>query len=381
MKTIKLREENHRGEVVILFEFIKDSELFEAVKKLDGTGWSSSLNGWIIPAGKFKLNTVFNALKPFAYIDYSALKKPSRPIEVKHVVKPPAKKDLPPLPKEMQGALNEFELWMRQMRYSPNTIHSYLEAIKTFSRFYADKSIWELGVEEVFQFNNEYILANSFSASYQNQIISAINQFYGRLDDSAMDLTELERPKKARRLPKVIAKADIQLMLAGVPNMKHKMALAWIYGLGLRRSELIKMELRDVDFKRMSVLVRNGKGQKDRILPMSDKLAAGMNTYIQLFNPEKYLFEGQITGKPYSTTSLEKIFHKYLAKVLKNHNFTLHSLRHSFGTHLLEAGVDLRYIQELMGHKSSKTTELYTWVSMKNLKNIKNPTDDFDLTI
>ena len=121
------------------------------------------------------------------------------------------------------------------------------------------------------------------------------------------------------------------------------------------------------------------KGQKDRILPVSEKLLKLIQQYLAALKPEKYLIEGQNKGEPYSTTSLENIFHKYLGFVIKNHNFTLHCLRHSYATHLLEAGTDLRYIQELLGHKSSKTTEIYTHVSMKILKNIKNPLDDFGL--
>lgn len=167
-------------------------------------------------------------------------------------------------------------------------------------------------------------------------------------------------------------------MLAGIPNIKHKAALAMVYGCGLRRNELLQLRPGDIDYERQSITIRNGKGQKDRVLPLPGKLRKLLTNYIQTTKPKIYLFEGQTAGEPYSATSLAKIFHNYLGNVLKNHSFTLHCLRHSYATHLLEAGTDLRYIQELLGHKNSKTTEIYTWVSMRNLKNIKNPTDDFD---
>ena len=123
----------------------------------------------------------------------------------------------------------------------------------------------------------------------------------------------------------------------------------------------------------------DGKGRKDRVLPISDKLLEQIKKYYFAYKPEVYLIAGQYKGEPYSETSLEKIFHNYLGTVIKNHTFTLHCLRHSYATHLLESGTDLRYIQELLGHKSSRTTEIYTHVSMKSLQNIKNRTDDFDL--
>lgn len=180
-------------------------------------------------------------------------------------------------------------------------------------------------------------------------------------------------------MPKVIAKEIVEKMLTGIPNFKHKTALALIYSCGLRRSELINLQLRHLDSKRKTLTIINGKGQKDRVLPLSDKIMDMIIRYYKMYKPVIYLIEGQYKGEKYSETSLENIFHKYLGKVLKNHNFTLHCLRHSYATHLLESGVNLRYIQELLGHKSSKTTEIYTWVIMSGLQKIKNPADDFDL--
>ncbi len=126
-------------------------------------------------------------------------------------------------------------------------------------------------------------------------------------------------------------------------------------------------------------MILNAKGKKDRDLPLPKKLKALLTIYYKQVRPHVWLIEGQEPGMPYSATSLSNIFHKYLERVIKNHNFTLHSLRHSYATHLLDMGVDLRIIQELLGHKSSRTTEIYTHVSMKSLKNVKNPLDGFDL--
>ena len=180
-------------------------------------------------------------------------------------------------------------------------------------------------------------------------------------------------------MPKVIPIEDVQTFLAGIPNIKHKTALSTIYSLGLRRGELLNLKLEDIDFKRDTVKILNAKGKKDRDLPLPGKLKELLNLYYKQFRPRIWLIEGQKPGISYSPSSLENIFHKYLERVIKNHNFTLHSLRHSYATHLLDMGVDLRIIQELLGHKSSRTTEIYTHVSMKNLRNVKNPMDGFEI--
>jgi len=170
----------------------------------------------------------------------------------------------------------------------------------------------------------------------------------------------------------------VQKMLAGIANIKHKTALTTIYSLGLRRSELIQLKLTDISFKRDVVEIINAKGKKDRDLPLPKKLKELITTYYRQEKPLAWLIEGQKPGKPYSATSLENIFKNNMAKVMKSNNFTLHSLRHSYATHMMDMGVDLRIIQELLGHKSSRTTEIYTHVSMRNLKNVKNPLDGFD---
>ena len=168
-------------------------------------------------------------------------------------------------------------------------------------------------------------------------------------------------------------------MLQGITNLKHKTALTLIYSLGLRRGELLNIKLTDLSSHTLTLTVRDAKGRKDRTLPIPSKLMRLIISYYRAYKPAVYLFESDKPGKKYSPSSLRNIFHRNLGKVRKNHNFTLHCLRHSFATHLLEGGTDLRYIQEMLGHKSSKTTEIYTHVSAQSLKNIKNPIEDFDI--
>lgn len=272
-----------------------------------------------------------------------------------------------------------FEAWLKSSRYSTRTIEVYLNAINVFLNYFADKDPGDITNSDLVLFNRNYILKRGYSASYQNQVINAIKLYYQKIEKRQLSIEEIERPRKYRPLPKVISKQVVEQMLVSIPNFKHKTALTLVYACGLRRSEILNLKLVDLDSKRKTLTVINGKGQKDRVLPLSDKLMNMIIRYYKMYRPKKYLIEGQSPGEQYSETSIENIFHKYLGKIIKNHSFTLHCLRHSYATHLLEAGVSLRYIQELLGHKSSKTTEIYTWVSMTGLQKIKNPTDDFDL--
>jgi site-specific recombinase XerD len=168
-------------------------------------------------------------------------------------------------------------------------------------------------------------------------------------------------------------------MFKKITNLKHKTALMLIYSLGLRRGELLNLKLTDLSSHDKTVVIRNAKGNKDRVLPVPNKVMDLVIKYYKAYKPKTWLFEGPEPGKQYSATSLANIFKKNLAKVQKNHNFSLHHLRHSFATHSMEAGTDARFIQEILGHKSLKTTQIYTHVTTKSLRNLSNPTDDFDI--
>ena len=281
--------------------------------------------------------------------------------------------------REIEHRLSFFETWLRNQRYSEKTIVTYVKAIKIFFQFFKSKLPEQITISDFHCFNNGYIIKYGYSASYQNQVINAIKLFYLKVEQRELNIDLIERPRKYRPLPKVIPKEVIQKMLTSIPNLKHKTALALIYSCGLRRGELLNLKLCHLDSKRRTLSVINGKGQKDRVLPVSEKMMQIIIKYYKMYKPTVYLIEGQVKGQKYSETSLENIFHKYLGMIYKDHKFTLHCLRHSYATHLLESGVNLRYIQELLGHKSCKTTEIYTHVSTHSLSTIRNPIDDFDL--
>jgi len=359
-------------------------KFIQLIRGISGATWESTQKAWLIDNRPANLREVFRLFRGLALVDASAIfNKGAQPeaTEPPKTKKADLKKTGPlPLPDEKTaGEILKFKYWMREKRYSENSILTYIKGLNVFFGFFRGRPIHKISSRDLAHFNQEHIIKHGLSATYQNQVINAVKLFYKRMRDHEMKVEEIDRPMRSKRLPKVIAKQDVQKMLTRIPNLKHKTALSLIYACGLRRSEIINLKLVHLDSKRMTLTVIDGKGRKDRILPLSEKLLNLIIRYYKVYHPIEYLIEGQKAGTRYSETSLEKIFHKYYGLIQKNHNFTLHCLRHSFATHLLEAGTDLRYIQELLGHKSSKTTEIYTWVSMKNLRNIKNPTDDFDL--
>ncbi len=377
----------HRGKRKLALRFPYNKKYIELVKTIDGAVWSQAISAWLIGNHPENMRSVFRIFKGVAEVDASAVfkKKPeghTSPGDGQGsagISKNEERKKLPPPDVKVAGEILKFKYWMRQRRYSENSIRSYLQVLNVFFGYYHDRPLHKISKRDVLSFNQDYIIKYGLSVSYQNHFVNALKLFYRRMQDHNMMVEELERPKRAKHLPKVIPKENIRSMLSSIANLKHKTALSLIYGCGLRRSELIHLKLSNLDSKRMTLTVVDGKGRKDRVLPLSKGLLDLITRYYKAYRPMVYLIEGQSAGQAYSETSLEKIFHKYYGHIQKTHTFTLHCLRHSFATHLLEAGTDLRYIQELLGHKCSKTTEIYTWVSMKDLHKIKNPTDDFEL--
>jgi integrase/recombinase XerD len=186
----------------------------------------------------------------------------------------------------------------------------------------------------------------------------------------------LHRPKKEKTLPNVLSKEEVKMILEAHTNIKHKVMLSLIYSCGLRRSELLNLKPSDIDSKRGIVIIRKAKGKKDRIAPLSEKILILLREYYKLYKPQTWLFEGQEPNVQYDERSLSNVLNQALKKTSITKPVSLHWLRHSYATHLLESGTDLRYIQELLGHKSSKTTEIYTHVSTREIQKIKSPFDN-----
>ena len=337
----------HKKEKRIAVYFEKNAELIVRIKKLTGSRWSQTLGVWHLP------DTVENRER-FHLVSLSHSLPSTEGIE----------------------QLKKYIQWLSSKRYSSNTIKTYSEALKSFLVFYREKTIADITNEDVIIYNNEYILKNNLSSSYQNQIVNAIKLFFSTVRGAKIEIDKIHRSKRSKILPNVLSKEEIKLILNAHSNIKHKTMLSLIYSCGLRRSELLNLKPADIDSKRGIVIIKQGKGKKDRISPLSLKILEMLREYYSIYKPAIWLFEGQNLGEQYSEYSLQSVLKQALQKVATKKSITLHWLRHSYAKHLLESGTDLRYIQELLGHSSSKTTEIYTHVSTKSIQQIKSPFDD-----
>lgn len=271
--------------------------------------------------------------------------------------------------------IQRFRAHLENLRYSPSTIKVYTQVVGIFLTFHRGKSVVEMDGADLTQFTSEYIIARSCSASYQNQAINGLKLFFRLVENRNVRPEDLRRPRKEHRLPQILSKAEVKRILNAPRNIKHRAMLSLIYACGLRRGELIGLRISDIDSQRASLFIRQGKGKRDRVLPISEKIIELLRTYYTCYRPKNYLFEGQAGGE-YSPKSLEQVLKQAVRKAGITKSVTLHWLRHCYATHLLESGTDLRYIQKLLGHKSSKTTEIYTHVSNQALQNIRSPFDD-----
>lgn len=368
---------HHKGQEVLLIGFKYNLELKEYLKKFKGVGWSTGLRSFYLPFDKEVTNTLFKYLRAMDYyIDYSALKTKKENTEMPHPVK---KVSIgPEISSSVLGKINEFKKWMGQKRYSENTMNTYESMLLLFFRFQHPKQINMITERDILKFNTDYIMANRFSYTYQNQAINAIKLFYRNQGSSQLIPDDLERPKKSRKLPDVLSLDEVKLILGLTPNLKHRTILSLLYACGLRIGEALKLQVRDIDRKRKFMHIRSAKGAKDRYVPVPERMVSLLTSYLESYGPKYFLFEGQHGGM-YSAVSARQVLKRSLHRAGIRKSVTLHTLRHSHATHLLENGTDLRFIQELLGHNSPKTTMIYTHVSTTSLDKIKNPFDDFDL--
>jgi len=252
---------------------------------------------------------------------------------------------------------------LKFLNYSENTSKTYLYYINEFL----------VGLDcDPSRINsknfNEHISTYRFkSTSHQNQIISSIAFLYKNVLCKKYDKVSFDRPRKEKKLPNILSKEHLVSKIGYIKNIKHKAIISIAYSCGLRVSEVINLKILDIDSSRMLIKVVGGKGNKDRYVPLSENMLILLRAYFKCSRPKEYLFNGQSSLK-YSATSCNKIVKRYISE---KHSF--HSLRHSCFTHLLESGVDLRIIQKIAGHSSSKTTEIYTHVSNNLLSNISMP--------
>ena len=272
--------------------------------------------------------------------------------------------------------LNEFERKMIIQRYSSSSIQNYKSAVRSFLQLAEKKYSHPLEITEtvIEKYLFWKIEKHRIGTSYQRLIVASIDKFYLSMFSRQLNLKHLYPRSKNKSLPVYLTTREIRKLMDNVTNLKHKCIVQLLYGCGLRLNELLHLKLTDIDSKNKIILIRNAKGGKDRVVMLSPLLLESLRSYYKTHHPEVYLIEGQ-GGGLYSEKSVQTIVKNAASKAGITKKVTPHTLRHSFATHLLENGTDIRYIQDLLGHKSVNTTEIYTHITDIAQSRIKSPLD------
>ena len=344
----------------VCFPYSKD--YIAKIKTVDGYKWHPEGKYWSFPYSEDTLKKILSAfssenIRLDPTLRVSIDQKDDKPVLNHAQIMETSKKEL-----KLSG-------------YSQKTIKSYLHHIGRYIRYFT-KDPKDLDEEHIRNYMLYLIDKKKVSRSYHNQAVSAIKFLYGHVLNMPGTAGGIPRPRKEKKLPVVLSHEDVMRILESVDNIKHKAILMLIYSAGLRVSEVVKLEVGDIDAERKLIHVKDAKGGKDRYTILSDVALKTLDVYMKSYQPQEWLFAGAKKPRHLSTRSVQKIFNSAVKSAGITKDASVHTLRHSFATHLLESGVDLRYIQELLGHKSSKTTEIYTHVSTRDLGKIRSPLDD-----
>lgn len=359
--TLKVKDINRTKQILICFDY--NELIIDLVRTIPGRKWSQTFRCWYVEHSNASLNSIQNILKDYT-IEDSAITSIVRNFEHSSSL----------LSREQRSILNKFFSYLKGRRYSKSTIETYTHLVADFIAYNHSKSIEELTKRSIELYIEDVYIKRKYSISKQRQFISALKIFKSFYPSIAFDSIELIRPKRDKILPTVLSKDEIIELIRVTKNLKHRAVIAMIYSCGFRISELINLELRDIDINRRQILVKNAKGRKDRYVIIAESFLPLLHNYINTYVPARYFVEGHQNQK-YSPESVRHFLRKSCRLANISKRVTPHTLRHSYATHLLEDGIDLRYIQELLGHSKPETTMIYTHVAKKDLLRIKSPLD------
>lgn len=275
-------------------------------------------------------------------------------------------------------ALEQYQAMLILKGYSNNTIKTYTSEFNILLRLLQQKPISSLSINHIKAYLLWLINNRKYSEAQLHTTINAIKFYFIKVLRREDIVIDVPRPKKPLTLPRVLADTEVHDLIKATGNIKHKCILMLGYGCGLRVSEISLLEVAHIDSKRMMILIKRAKGKKDRMVPLPQTVLPSLREYYKQYKPVKYLFEGA-AGDVYSIRSIQEVFKQAKQKGKVKKLGGIHTLRHSYATHLLEAGTDIRIIQELLGHNQLKTTMLYTHVSKKQISKIQSPLDYLDL--
>lgn len=370
LKHLLIEDQKHIG-----IQFTPNKQVEKLVMTLPQVQWNAQFNMYSIPNTKEHFSLIFETFRGIAWINGphffkgKVRKGQNGHINLDDFRNRISRNDYRYCPEEYLSKL-EYK------RYSMNTARTYISCFEKFMNHFKQYDLMTINEEDIQNYLNE-LARKGVSSSQLNQILNSVKFYYETVKEMPNRFYSIERPFKEKRLPKVLSKEEIFKIIESTPNIKHKCIVSLLYSSGLRRQELLNLKIEDVDSKRMMLKISRGKGHKDRYTLLSPKVLNDLRLYFKQWRPKEYLFEGA-PGKQYGRTSVSKIITKAAKKAKIGKKVTPHMLRHSFATHLLENGTDLRYIQSLLGHNSSKTTEIYTQVTFANIQHVQSPFDSLN---
>jgi len=357
----------HKNRLVCLVLFKYNDPIIAQLRSLKTYTWSKSLRGWISSFSDEKVTEIQKVLHQKARVVLDA--SVQLPLLRKGLRK--SRK----LTEENTCIIRQFVRYLHGKRYSESTVKTYVSFVADFIDHIQPKPIATLTNRDVELFLEAIFVPKNYSISSQRQFVSALKLFTSFYPDCTIDELKLTRPKRSKILPTVLSQEEIIDLLRSTKNLKHRSVLAMIYSAGLRISELIHLELKHIDIDRRQIIIKNSKGRRDRHVILSERFIPLMLNYIRSYKPKRYFVEGLVAAKPYAAESVRGFLKRSCKVAGITKRVTPHTLRHSYATHLLENGIDLRYIQELLGHAKPETTMIYTHVRKKDLLQIKSPLD------
>ena len=375
MHRITLKHLLIKGEKKIGLQFYPNKVLNALVKGLPGVRWSNTLSLVHIPNTEDNLDLIFNTFRGVAWVNCNYFLGKATGFNTEMVSLDDYRNR--PNKEGFKYCPNEFYDTLEQKMYSFATAKSYIHYFELFINYHYSTNYDNISEKEI----HAYLLLKQrqgASKSTLNLLINSIKFYYEVVRGMPNRFYAIQRPPKQQKLPVVLAPSEVADLIRAAGNIKHKCIISFLYSAGLRRGELIQLKLNDIDSKRLLINIKDGKGGKDRVSILSENMLKDLRTYYKKYKPKHYLFEGA-HGLTYTGTSINKVIKRaaQIAGITKN--ISAHTLRHSFATHLLENGTDLRSIQVLLGHNSSQTTEIYTHIAANHINKIKSPIDLINL--
>jgi integrase/recombinase XerD len=400
MDTVTLKPLFHKGQNCIGIYFENKAILNGAIQKYAGAKWSNTNKCWYVPLTQKDYRLLSNSLLGKAILQTVELKNyllktnkgavslPTndnivKPVAPKHLIKTAPQQTKPAkvlskLSAENQAALEQFIQKLYLKAYSPSTIKTYRNELMQLLQLLKNKPVNALTAEDLKRYMVYILQKEKLTENTAHSRLNALKFYFEQVLGREKFFWEIPRPKKPLQLPKLLNEEELRKLFNALTNKKHKAMLFTAYSAGLRVSEIVNLRIKDIDSKRMQIFIERAKGKKDRYVNLSPVLLDILRNYIKLYSPKPkvFLFESEQTGNCYPIRTVQQIFANAKIKAGIKKDVGVHSLRHSFATHLLDKGTDIRFIKDLLGHFDIRTTERYLHVSKQKLVNIVSPLDD-----